>query len=228
MTPCRRTEGGCVCQSLHRSANSRRATVDACGGGYPTEIARHGLGSGRRIHAGVRFDAPVLGRRSGQTRRDRRDRGGDGALQHRERSRAAAVHVFFESEIDDVRTIAPKASFITVPTGFDVPKDEWSGGGGYLSWIGRIDPVHKGLDVLVRAIDDAGRAAADVLGPERVPSGACRLRKAPAISPRAGSPAAPGAAGAPAPLRRRASRCTRAGTPRTGGTGRARTGPGCA
>jgi glycosyltransferase involved in cell wall biosynthesis len=65
---------------------------------------------------------------------------------------AAAVHVFFDSEIDDIRAIAPKANFITVPTGFDVPKDEWCGGGGYLSWIGRIDPVHKGLDVLVRAI----------------------------------------------------------------------------
>jgi glycosyltransferase involved in cell wall biosynthesis len=67
--------------------------------------------------------------------------------------RAAAVHVFFDSEIEDVRALAPKARFITVPTGFDVPAERWSGGGGYVGWLGRIDPVHKGLDLLVGAID---------------------------------------------------------------------------
>jgi glycosyltransferase involved in cell wall biosynthesis len=66
--------------------------------------------------------------------------------------RAAAVHVFFNSEIADVRTVAPAAAFITVPTGLDLPADHWTGGGGYVAWMGRIDPVHKGLDTLVRAI----------------------------------------------------------------------------
>jgi glycosyltransferase involved in cell wall biosynthesis len=66
--------------------------------------------------------------------------------------RAAAVHVFFESEIPDIQAIAPRASFLTVPTGIELPDDCWEGGGGYLGWIGRIDPVHKGLDTLVRAI----------------------------------------------------------------------------
>lgn len=66
--------------------------------------------------------------------------------------RAAAVHVFFDSEIADIATLAPKASFITVPTGFDLPNERWTGGGGYLGWIGRIDPFHKGLDALVGAI----------------------------------------------------------------------------
>jgi glycosyltransferase involved in cell wall biosynthesis len=65
---------------------------------------------------------------------------------------AAAVHVFFDSEIDDIRAIAPAARFITVPTGFDLPSDRWAGGGGYIDWIGRIDPTHKGLDILVGAI----------------------------------------------------------------------------
>lgn len=66
--------------------------------------------------------------------------------------RALAVHVFFPSEIPDVTTLAPRAAFITVPTGYQMPSERWIGGGGYVSWIGRIDPVHKGLDLLVEAI----------------------------------------------------------------------------
>ena len=73
-------------------------------------------------------------------------------LERRLLERAAAVHVFFDSEMDDIRAVAPTARFITVPTGFDVPRDRWAGGGGYLEWIGRVDPVHKGLDTLVSAI----------------------------------------------------------------------------
>jgi glycosyltransferase involved in cell wall biosynthesis len=65
---------------------------------------------------------------------------------------AAAVHVFFESEIADIRRLAPRANFLVVPTGFDLPDEHWTGGGGYLGWIGRIDPVHKGLDLLIGAI----------------------------------------------------------------------------
>lgn len=65
---------------------------------------------------------------------------------------SAAVHVFFDSEIACVASLAPGASFMTVPTGFDVPEERWTGGGGYLAWVGRIDPVNKGLDVLARAI----------------------------------------------------------------------------
>jgi glycosyltransferase involved in cell wall biosynthesis len=70
--------------------------------------------------------------------------------------RAAAVHVFFDSEIDGVTSFAPGASFMTVPTGFDLPEERWTGGGGYLAWIGRVDPVNKGLDVLARAIARLG------------------------------------------------------------------------
>lgn len=65
---------------------------------------------------------------------------------------AAAVHVFFESEISGVAALAPGATFMTVPTGFDVPEEQWTGGGGYVGWIGRIDPFNKGLDVVARAI----------------------------------------------------------------------------
>ena len=66
--------------------------------------------------------------------------------------RAAAVHVFFDSEIADIAALAPNASFVDVPTGFDVPADQWNGGGGYMGWVGRVDPFHKGLDLLVGAI----------------------------------------------------------------------------
>lgn len=65
---------------------------------------------------------------------------------------ALAVHVFFPSEIQGVTALAPRSSFVTVPTGHDVDGESWRGGGGYLSWIGRVDPIHKGLDVLVRAV----------------------------------------------------------------------------
>jgi glycosyltransferase involved in cell wall biosynthesis len=65
---------------------------------------------------------------------------------------AAAVHIFFESEMFDVAALAPGASFLSVPTGFDLPREQWSGGGGYLAWIGRVDPTHKGLDLLVGAV----------------------------------------------------------------------------
>lgn len=73
-------------------------------------------------------------------------------LERRVLEGAAAVHMFFDSEIADVRRLAPRAKFITVPTGFDLPLEQWRGGGGYLGWVGRIDPVHKGLDVLIGAI----------------------------------------------------------------------------
>jgi glycosyltransferase involved in cell wall biosynthesis len=65
---------------------------------------------------------------------------------------ASAVHVFFESEIADIRRLAPRASFVAIPTGFDLPDEHWTGGGGYLAWLGRIDPIHKGLDLLIGAI----------------------------------------------------------------------------
>lgn len=67
--------------------------------------------------------------------------------------RSLAVHVFFPSEISDISALAPRARFIVAPTGFNLPEERWIGKGGYISWIGRIDPLHKGLDLIVRAID---------------------------------------------------------------------------
>ena len=74
--------------------------------------------------------------------------------------RAAAVHLFFDSEADDVLGLAPKAKALVAPTGFMVPPERWSSGGTYLAWVGRYDPYHKGLDLLVDAVarlPEAGR-----------------------------------------------------------------------
>jgi glycosyltransferase involved in cell wall biosynthesis len=66
---------------------------------------------------------------------------------------AAAVHVFFASEMEDVAALAPRARALVAPTGFPVPRERWTtGGGGYLAWVGRYDPYHKGLDLLVEAV----------------------------------------------------------------------------
>lgn len=67
-------------------------------------------------------------------------------------NQAAAVHVFFDSEVEEVNGFAPGARTIVVPTGFDLPSRTWRGGGGYLAWIGRYDFDHKGVDVLIRAV----------------------------------------------------------------------------
>ena len=73
-------------------------------------------------------------------------------LERRVLEGAAAVHLFFESEVPAVARLAPDASMLLAPTGFEVPSERWSGEGGYLAWLGRVDPYNKGLDVLVGAI----------------------------------------------------------------------------
>lgn len=83
---------------------------------------------------------------------------------------AAAVHVFFESETRLVRALAPRTRRVIVaPIGFDVGAETWSGGGGYLAWIGRYDPAHKGIDLLLGAmalLDPAERPRLELRGPD--------------------------------------------------------------
>jgi glycosyltransferase involved in cell wall biosynthesis len=73
-------------------------------------------------------------------------------LERRLLERAHAVHVFFESEVATITDLAPAARCIVAPTGFDLPDHTWVGGGGYVSWLGRYDAYHKGLDLLLRAL----------------------------------------------------------------------------
>jgi glycosyltransferase involved in cell wall biosynthesis len=65
---------------------------------------------------------------------------------------AAAVHLFFPSEASALMALAPAARVVVAPTGIAIPDERWRGGGGYLAWIGRYDPTHKGLDLLVEAL----------------------------------------------------------------------------
>lgn len=67
---------------------------------------------------------------------------------------AMAVHVFFESEVDHLRAIGYTGPVVVAPNGITIPPGaRWDGGsGGYLLWIGRFDPEHKGLDLLLRAV----------------------------------------------------------------------------
>lgn len=67
---------------------------------------------------------------------------------------AAALHVFFETQVPYLRTLGWRGEIVVAPNGVTVPAEQrWDGGsGGYLLFVGRFDPEHKGLDLLVRAI----------------------------------------------------------------------------
>jgi glycosyltransferase involved in cell wall biosynthesis len=83
---------------------------------------------------------------------------------------AAAIHVFFESEQPIIEHLVPRTPpLIVAPIGFDVGEARWTGGGGYLAWIGRYDPTHKGLDVLVDAVallEPSERPVVELRGPD--------------------------------------------------------------
>ena len=85
--------------------------------------------------------------------------------------RALAVHVFFDEEAWSLPRMRADVRTIIAPNGVTVPGDlAWDGGsGGYLLWLGRFDPAHKGLDLLVRAmaeVPSAGRPELRLHGPD--------------------------------------------------------------
>lgn len=67
---------------------------------------------------------------------------------------AAAVHIFFPTEEAHLSRLGYMGPAVTVPNGVRVPDEHgWDGGsGGYMLWLGRFDPEHKGLDLLLRAL----------------------------------------------------------------------------
>lgn len=67
---------------------------------------------------------------------------------------AAAVHVFFPAEAEHLARLGWRGPVIVAPNGVRVPDGAaWDGGsGGYVLWIGRYDPEHKGLDLLLRGL----------------------------------------------------------------------------
>jgi glycosyltransferase involved in cell wall biosynthesis len=85
---------------------------------------------------------------------------------------ALAVHVFFDSERPHLAALGSRGPEIVAPNGVVPPTSErWDGGsGGYVLWVGRFDPEHKGLDLLVRAVaalPPAERPTLRLHGPDR-------------------------------------------------------------
>ncbi len=68
--------------------------------------------------------------------------------------RARAVHLFFADETAGIERLGYNGATLVAPNGVEPPMGmQWDGGtGGYLLWLGRFDPQHKGLDLLVRAL----------------------------------------------------------------------------
>ena len=84
---------------------------------------------------------------------------------------ALAVHVFFEDEREGLARLGVDSETVTAPNGVSPPADmAWDGGsGGYLLWLGRFDPVNKGLDLLLRALlllDPSTRPRIRLHGPD--------------------------------------------------------------
>jgi glycosyltransferase involved in cell wall biosynthesis len=67
---------------------------------------------------------------------------------------ATAIHVFFESQRDDLTALGYHGPVLVAPNGVRVPTDRrWDGGsGGYIVFLGRFDPEHKGIDLLLDAM----------------------------------------------------------------------------
>jgi glycosyltransferase involved in cell wall biosynthesis len=76
------------------------------------------------------------------------------AFERRLLSRSLAVHLFFDSERDHLARLGYRGSVVVAPNGVDVPSDiNWDGGSERLVlWIGRFDPEHKGIDLLLGAL----------------------------------------------------------------------------
>lgn len=68
---------------------------------------------------------------------------------------ARAVHVFFEEEAAHLRALGYTGPVIVSPNGVTADTEiRWDGGAadGSVLWLGRFDPEHKGLDILLRAM----------------------------------------------------------------------------
>jgi hypothetical protein len=61
--------------------------------------------------------------------------------------------VFFDEQREHLQHLGYDRAFVVAPNGVRVPRDRrWDGGsGGYIAYLGRFDPEHKGLDLLVQA-----------------------------------------------------------------------------
>lgn len=67
---------------------------------------------------------------------------------------ASGMHIFFDSERPHIEALGYRGAVLVAPNGVDVPPGvRWDGGSGrYVLWLGRFDPEHKGLDLLLKAV----------------------------------------------------------------------------
>jgi glycosyltransferase involved in cell wall biosynthesis len=87
------------------------------------------------------------------------------AMERRLVSHASAIHVFFESERAHLAALGYRGPVVVAPNGApNVEAPSWDGGsGGYLLWLGRFDPEHKGLDLLLEAMSSLPGTARPLL-----------------------------------------------------------------
>ncbi|CAN5700580.1 glycosyltransferase [soil metagenome] len=67
---------------------------------------------------------------------------------------ARAIHVFFEAERAHLDALGYRGPVIVASNGVEPPAGlRWDGGSGaYVLWLGRFDPEHKGLDLLLEGM----------------------------------------------------------------------------
>ncbi|MDX1622628.1 MAG: glycosyltransferase [Gemmatimonadota bacterium] len=95
---------------------------------------------------------------------------------------ARAIHVFFDSQREYVRSLGYDGDIVVAPNGVEI-RDEfrWDGGNdGYLLWYGRFDPEHKGIDMLIEALallDPGERPPLRLHGPDARIGGKDEIRR---------------------------------------------------
>jgi glycosyltransferase involved in cell wall biosynthesis len=74
-------------------------------------------------------------------------------IERRHLERALAVHVFFDTERAHLTSTGIRR-FVVAPNGYQAPEGvRWEPDpDGFLLWLGRFDPEHKGLDLLLRGL----------------------------------------------------------------------------
>lgn len=84
---------------------------------------------------------------------------------------AAAIHVFFQSQVEQIRNLGFDGPVIVAPNGVRVPTDvSWDGGSSEaFVYVGRFDMEHKGLRVLIESmslLDELDRPQIILCGPD--------------------------------------------------------------
>jgi glycosyltransferase involved in cell wall biosynthesis len=75
-------------------------------------------------------------------------------LERRYLRRALAIHLFFPQEVAGLEDRGVRRPIVVAPNGFSAPAGiAWQPEPEpYIAWLGRYDPEHKGLDLLLRAM----------------------------------------------------------------------------